>query len=256
MTRLDELLHEHSDRVPVDDVIEHRALDRARYALRAATVAAPPAARHRRHRRTARLVLVAGLAAVIVVVVASLPRGSGSDVSQFGPATASARVVLERAARAISRQAWRPLSPGQWLYFRQLGSNAGHNGPASAQANSVDQVWLSANGAARIVQRPGVVSGGDVLLFHQPPSAVLAEKRRQRRGSHLRVMAYSQRLSLGGRPRLPAADSPTHRPGEAATVDRAQSRSTPTAHALPAFLTATRSASWSLCLSQGHSPQG
>jgi hypothetical protein len=200
MTRFDELLFEHCDRVPVDDVVERRALDRARHAVRAATIAAPPAARHRRHRRTARLAVVAGLAAVIVVVIALLPRGPGSDVSQFGTATASARVMLERAARAISRQAWRPLTPGQWLYFRQLGSNPGHNGPASGDANSIEQVWLAADGAARIVQQPGVVSGGDVLLFHQPPSTVLAEKRRQRLGSHLGVMAYGQPYYWGAGP--------------------------------------------------------
>jgi hypothetical protein len=135
-----------------------------------------------------------------VVIVASLPLGSGRDVGQFGPATASARVVLERAARAISRQAWDPLQPGQWLYFRQLGSTPGHNGPAPADANSVEQIWLAADGAARIVQRPGVVSGGDVLLFHQPPSEVLAEKRRQRLGTHLRVMAYGQRYQWGAGP--------------------------------------------------------
>jgi hypothetical protein len=203
MTRLDELLAEHSERVPNDDVRERRALDQAGHALRAATAGAPSAARRRGPRRTARLAVAAGLAAVILVVVASLPRGPGSDVSRFGPATASARVVLERAARAISRRPWSPLRPGQWLYFRQVGSNPDHNGPASARANSVDQVWLAADGAGRIVQRPGVVSGGDVLLFHQPASAVRAEQRRQRLGPHLRVMAYGQRYFWGPGPAYP-----------------------------------------------------
>lgn len=201
MTQLDELLRVRSDRVPIDDVVERRALGHARQTLRAATVARPPLrARPRAGRRTARLALAAGLAAAIVAVLASLPGGSGNDVGQFGPATASARIVLERAAQAISRQTWHPLKPGQWLYFRQLGSNPGHNGPASARANSVQQVWLAANGAARIVQRPGVVSGGDVLLFHQPRRAILAEQRRQRVGSHLRVMAYGQRYYWGAGP--------------------------------------------------------
>lgn len=201
MTQLDELLREHSERVPTDDVLEQRALDRARHTLRAASVAAPrPALRRRSARRTARLGLVAGLAAAIVAVVASLPGGPGNDVSQFGPATASARIVLERAAQAISRQTWHPLKPGQWLYFRQLGSNPGHNGPAAPRANSFNHVWLAPNGAARIVQRPGVVSGGDVLLFHQPRRAILAEQRRQQLGSHLRVMAYSQHYYWGAGP--------------------------------------------------------
>ena len=61
-------------------------------------------------------------------------------------------------------------------------------------------MWLSPNGAARIVQRPGAVSGGDVLLFHQPRSAVLAEKRWQRLGSRLRVMAYGQPYYWGAGP--------------------------------------------------------
>lgn len=202
MTQLDELLRERSDRVPIDDVAERRALDHARNALQAATVAPPPlvARRRRAGRRTARLALAAGLAAAIVAVLASLPGGSGNDVGQFGPATASARTVLERAAQAISQQTWHPLKPGQWVYFRQLGSNPGHNGPASARANSIEQVWLAANGAARIVQRPGVVSGGDVLLFHQPRGAILSEQRRQRVGSHLRVMAYGQRYYWGAGP--------------------------------------------------------
>jgi hypothetical protein len=192
MTQLDELLREGSDRVPIDDVVERRALDQARHTLRAAAVAPTPRSAHyiTRH-RTARLALVAGLVAAIVAVLASLPGGSGN---------ASARMVLERAAQAISRQTWTPLKPGQWLYFRQLGSNPGHNGPASARANSVEQVWLAPNGAARIVQRPGVVSGGDVLLFHQPRRAILSEQRRQRLGSQLHVMAYRQRYYWGAAP--------------------------------------------------------
>ena len=44
MTQLDELLRERSDRVPIDDVVERRALDHARHTLRAATVAPPPLA--------------------------------------------------------------------------------------------------------------------------------------------------------------------------------------------------------------------
>jgi hypothetical protein len=195
MTQLDELLREHADRVPVDDVVERQALDRARHELQGATVAAPRAAPRRgRDRRTARLALVVGLAAAIVVVVASLPKGSGTSGSGFGPATASARVVLERAARAISRQVWHPLKSGQWLYFRQLGSNPAHDGLASARANSVEQVWIAASGAARIV------GGGDVLLFHQPRAAILAEQRRQRRETHLHVMAYGQRYHWGAGP--------------------------------------------------------
>jgi hypothetical protein len=199
MTALDELLHEHADRIPLDDAVERRALDQTRHRLQAA-VAAPRAGAPRRRRPTARWLLVAGLTAAFVVVVASLPGGSVRDGGRIGPATASARTLLQRAARAISGQAWRPLSSGQWLYFRQLGSNPGHNGPASGHANSVEQVWIAANGAARIVQRPGVVSGGDVLLFHQSRDEILAEQQRQRLGSHLRVMAYGQPYYWGAGP--------------------------------------------------------
>jgi len=201
MTQLDELLRGHSDRVPIDEAFERRALDHARGVLRAATVTAPPSgARRRRAGRTTRLTLMAALAAAIVVAVASLPGGSGNDVGQLGPATASATIVLDRAAQAISRQAWHPLKPGQWLYFRELGSNPGHNGPASASATSIEQIWIAANGAARIVQEPGVVSGGDVLLFHQSWGELQSEQRRQRLGSHLRVMAYSQPYYWGAGP--------------------------------------------------------
>ncbi len=48
MTQLDELLRERSDRVPIDDVAERRALDHARHTLRAATVAPPPLVARRR----------------------------------------------------------------------------------------------------------------------------------------------------------------------------------------------------------------
>jgi len=190
MTEIDELLQTHGQSVPIHDDVERDALDRARRALRAAIVAGPaPAARRRRGRRPRRLALIAGVAAAIVAIVASLPLGSGHGVGRLGPATASARIVIERAAQAISRQAWHPLKPGEWLYFRQLRSNRDHDGPVPARANSVDQVWVAANGAARIVQHPGVVTAGDVLLSHQPRRKVLAEQRRQRLGSHLRVMA-------------------------------------------------------------------
>ncbi len=191
MTQLDELLRERLDRVPIDDAAERRALGHARHTLQAATVAPPPLVARRR--RTGRLALAAGLAATIVAVLASLPGGSGNDVGHFGPTTASARTVLERAAQAISRQTWHPLKPGQWLSFRQLESNPGNDGLASARANSVSQTWLAANGAARIVQRPGVGSGGDVLLVHQPRGAILSEQQRQRVGSHLSVMSSGQR---------------------------------------------------------------
>lgn len=40
----------------------------------------------------------------------------------------------------------------------------------------------------------------DVLLVHQPRRAVLAEQRRQRLGSHLRVMTYGQRYNWGAAP--------------------------------------------------------
>jgi hypothetical protein len=61
-------------------------------------------------------------------------------------------------------------------------------------------VWLSANGAARIVQRLGVGSGGAVILLHQPRDAILSEHRRQIMGSHLEVMAYPQPYYWGAGP--------------------------------------------------------
>jgi len=199
MTQLDELLREHNESIPIDDALEQRALDHARHALRAATVTEPARGLRRRPTRHAgRFALIAGLAATIAVVVAFLPGGAANDAGRLGPATASARTLLERAARAISRHAWQPLRPGQYLYFREIGGNPGHNGPASARPTSIQYTWIGANGFARLVQTgpDTVIAGGDVLIFHATPEQLQAERQRQRHGAHLRILAYSQKYAV------------------------------------------------------------
>ena len=161
--------------------------------------AQPHQRRWRVARRRWRVAAAVGAAAAVagLIVVSGVLRGGAEN------ADVAAAATLERYAQTISREVWHPLKFGQWLYFRTLGNypgNYGHHGPASARRADVEQVWLAANGAARIVQHPGVVTGGDVLLFHQPQREILAEQRRQRHGSHLRVMAYSQRYYWGAGP--------------------------------------------------------
>lgn len=203
MTQLDELLLEHSQRIPVDDALERHALDHARHTLRATATsehAGPPRGRSRRH--VARLALIAGLAATIAAVAALLPGGTGNNASQLGPATASAQSLLQRAARAISRQAWQPLGPGQYLHFREVGSYPAHTGPAPVRPTMIQDVWIGANGFARIVQTgpDTVIPGGDVLIFHATRQQLQAERKRQRAGAHLRILAYSQKYRWGPGP--------------------------------------------------------
>ena len=154
MTEVDELLRGLSESVPTGDDLEHEAIGNARRVLRAA--AASDGTEPWRlwfARRFRRVALVGGLAAAIAVAAALLPGGSGDEAGHLGAAPASARVMLERAARAISRQAWHPLRPGQWLYFRYLQSVPGHNGPASPHANGIEDAWIANDGTARLVQR-------------------------------------------------------------------------------------------------------
>lgn len=198
MTQLDELLREHRDQTPVDDLVEHEALQRVRHTLRA--VATGPKAhasgpRRRSRRYAGRFALVAGLAAAIAVVVALLPGGAGKDTGQLTPATASAQVFLQKAARAVLRQGWQPLGSGRYFYFREIGSNPGHNGPAPARPTEIQDVWVGANGFARIVQTGAdtVLAGGDVLMFHATPQQLRTERQRQLHGRHLRILAYPQK---------------------------------------------------------------
>jgi RNA polymerase sigma-70 factor (ECF subfamily) len=200
MTQLDELLRKHTQRIPVDDALERQALDHARHTLRVAAanerVRSP---RRRSPRHIGRLTLIAGLAATIAALPAFLPGGAGNEASQLGPATASAQSLLQQAARAISRHAWQPLGPGQYFYYRQIDSYPQHNGPVPARPTEIQDVWVGANGFARIVQTgpDTVIPGGDVLIFHATPQQLQAERQRQRHGAHLRILAYSQKYQWG-----------------------------------------------------------
>lgn len=197
MTQLDELLRERGDGVPVDDAVERDALDRSRRALRVAIAGDRTVAQRRwPPLRAGRFVAVAGLAATIAVILALLPGGNGSDVGRLGPSSASARALLERAARTISRQAWRPLRTGEYFYSRQVGTSSGPTGKVTARPLEVQQAWYGANGFARLLQTgPNTLfAGGDVLMFHATRHQLQAERERQQRGAHRRVLAYSQKF--------------------------------------------------------------
>ena len=88
--------------------------------------AQPHQRRWRVARRRWRVAAAVGAAAAVagLIVVSGVLRGGAQN------ADVAAAATLERYAQTISREVWHPLRPGQWLYFRQLGSSLGHNGPA------------------------------------------------------------------------------------------------------------------------------
>lgn len=194
MAQLHDLLREHSDGIPFDDVIERQALDRSRLSLRAATAVEQPPARPRRTGRyLGRVALVVGMAAVIAVVVAFLP--GATAVNRLGPPNASARSLLDRAARAISAEVWQPLGAGDYFHFREVGSFPVRNGAAPDRPTLVQEGWFGGNGFARLVQTgpQTAVPGGDVLIFDATPGQFQAERLRQRNGAHLKILAYPQK---------------------------------------------------------------
>jgi hypothetical protein len=191
MTQLDQLLRQLPERVEADDDAERRATAAARQLLRAAVASeATPTEPIVSRRHRGRLALACGLAATLAALMALI--GSGTGSKPLGVEPASARLVLERAARAISSQAWHPLKPGERLYFRYLQSYPARNGPASPRPNGIEDVWVAGDGTARLVQHGFGPHGGQVLLFHATPGQRFAERRRQRAGARLPVMAYRQ----------------------------------------------------------------
>jgi hypothetical protein len=141
----------------------------------------------RRRWRSVAAVCAAALVAGLVVLSGILQGGAERPVT-------AAAATLERYARTISQQAWHPLRPGEWFYYREIGSS-GHNRPATARPALIQDVWIGANGFARIVQTgPNtVIPGGDVVIFHATRQQLQAERERQRRGAHLRILAYGQK---------------------------------------------------------------
>lgn len=203
MTALDELLRQHTQQIPVDDPVEREALDHARHTLR--VTAANEQLRSPRRgapRHIRRFTLMAGLATTIGALVAFLPGISGKDAGQLGPATASAQTLLRQAARAIALHAWQPLGPGQYFYYRQIDSYPQHNGVAPARPTEIQDVWVAANGFARIVQTgpSTVIAGGDVLINHATRQQLQAERNRERHGAHLHILAYPQKYQWGSSP--------------------------------------------------------
>ena len=210
MSDIDELVRTLSDSVPVSDEIERAAAENARKALRAATRAeaarsGPPWS----SRRLAGLAIAGALAIALVAIAALLPGGASNEAGHagaplgslgttLGPAPASAEVLLVRAAHAIAREPWHQLRPGEWLYFRYYQGIPDRNGPAPTRPNGIEDAWIAGNGAARLVQRGFGPVGGQVLLFGATTRDAIAEQQIQRRGPHLKVMAYGQPYSWGG----------------------------------------------------------
>ncbi len=198
MIGLEELLRERNHAVPSGDAVERQALDRARQTLRAAIAdeaqtRGSVASRPLRPRRWLRLAVVGGLAAAIAVaVVALLPGRAHNDFGGLGPAPASAKVLLLRAAARIERQSWHPLKPGEYYYVRTEGRTPYEKGPTPASTKrarqlQVSDTWIGADGFGRVVQR-----GDEVLLFHASPQRIAVEHQLQNRRAHLQVLAYSQ----------------------------------------------------------------
>ena len=198
MTGLEELLLERDRAVPSGDAVERQALDHARQPLRAAIAAeartrGPVAPRPLLSRRWLRLAVAGGLAAAIAVaLIALLPDRAHNDFGSLGPAPASAKVLLLRAAAQIERRPWHPLRPGEYYYVRTEGRTPYANGPTPASTKRARQLhvsdtWIGADGFGRVVQR-----GDEVLLFHASPQRIAAEYQLQKQGGHLQVLAYSQ----------------------------------------------------------------
>lgn len=200
MTGLEELLRDHDHAVPRGDVVERQALDHARQTLRAVLAAeartrgpAAPRPRSPMSGRLVRLVVVGGLAAAIAVaVIAVLPGRTRNDFGNLGPAPASAKALLLRAAAQLERQPWRPLRPAEYYYVRTEGRTPYENGPTPASTKRARQLrvsdtWIDPSGFGRVVQR-----GDEVLLFHASPQRITSEHQLQKHGAHLQVLAYSQ----------------------------------------------------------------
>ena len=186
MNHIDELVQGLYAEVPSADVAERDAIDVARRKLRTAvelsrTRRRPTRAISKRH--VLRVGLVTGLVAVAIIAVGALLPGRASDGGRLplgSPAPASAKTALERAARAVTRKAWRPLEAGEWGYFRFIQSYPAF-GHAATEPTLVDHDWIAANGAARFLQPT------DVLLWKASPMAIAHERTVQRHGSHLLV---------------------------------------------------------------------
>ena len=198
MTGLEELLQERDRTVPSGDAVERQTLGHARRTLRAAITTeartrGPVARRPLVPRRWLRLAVAGGLAAAIAVaLIALLPGQTHNDFGSIGPAPASAKVLLLRAATQIERQPWHPLRPGEYYYVRTEGRTPYANGPTPASTKRARQLhvsdtWIGAEGFGRVVQR-----GDEVLLFHASPQRIAAEHQLHTQGAHLQVLAYSQ----------------------------------------------------------------
>ena len=205
MTEVDELLRQRDRTVPSGDGIERQALDHARQTVQAAIAAeartrGTAAPRRRLPRHWPWLTFAGALVAAIgVALIALLPArspllsgGTHNDFGILGPAPASAKVLLIRAADQIERQRWHPLQVGEYYYVRTESRTPYENGPTPASTKSARQLhvsdtWIGADGFGRVVQR-----GDEVLLFHASPQRIAAEHQLQQQGTHLQVLAYSQ----------------------------------------------------------------
>ena len=168
MNELDELVRSFSANPSRSDAAEHEATELARRTLRAAIAAeASGQPRFRFPARFARVAIVGFLTGAIILIAAVLPAGDGSG-GKLGAGSASAAVVLEQAAQALTLQPWRPLRPGEYDYIRSA-ANYPNSGPASARPFEIDEAWIAADGSGRLLQRAS--SGTDVIQFGSPKRA-------------------------------------------------------------------------------------
>ncbi|OAI38465.1 hypothetical protein AYO39_01060 [Actinobacteria bacterium SCGC AG-212-D09] len=192
MNQLDDVLLAFRDTVAEDDEVAARAAETARRSLRVGIAADPVGGRSRRRARRSgrlrRLMLVAAAASAIAAAAILAPSSgggtgslSGGGAVGFGVAPASAETVLFHAARVVSRQPWRPLAPGEWLYYHLEDAYAG---PAGRLVPSmIEDEWLAGDGGARVVQ----YTGHDVQLIGSARAQLQSERKLQRRTRHFKV---------------------------------------------------------------------
>lgn len=165
MNEIDRLVSSLANDAQVADDVEREVVEAGRRALRFTIEAEMRrTSRSVRWRWFRRMAIAGAIGLAIAALVAALPGIEGKN-GRFGAGTASAAVVLQRAAQALDRQLWEPLQAGQYDYIRTAHGN-GQSGPSSAQSTETDEAWIAADGSGRLVQHTS--SGVVVIPFGSP----------------------------------------------------------------------------------------